>query len=184
MDRARMQRLSGRTLIIGGLAACLAWGAGCGARSESPAGTPVQPEPTDGAGAGGSDPAALEMQAYENAKPVFDKHCGACHTGPARDEEHAEALEHFSMDGYPFGGDHAHEISEEIREVLGVDGETATMPPANPGAVQGEELAAVLAWADAFDKAQAARSGGDAHHGSEHGSEHEGAHEPEHGAAH
>jgi hypothetical protein len=105
-----------------------------------------------------ADPIAQEMQTYEQAKPVFEKYCAACHTERARGTEHAEALLHFSMDRYPFGGHHADEIGAEIRAVLGAADNEPTMPPDNPGVVRGEELALVLAWADAFDRAQAVRT--------------------------
>jgi hypothetical protein len=112
-----------------------------------------------------------ETRAYEQARPVFEKYCAACHTERARGTEHAEALLHFSMDRYPFGGHHAGEIGAEIREVLGAADSEPTMPPTTPGVVRGDELALVLAWANAFDRAQAVRSadqGHDPHHPGEH----------------
>lgn len=93
-----------------------------------------------------------EVAAYERAKPVFAKYCGSCHTtGGAASSK--KALEHFVMDGYPFGGHHAHEAGATVRKSLGAGGSKATMPLGNPGAVKGDELASVLAWADAFDAA-------------------------------
>ena len=94
-----------------------------------------------------------EAAAYETAKPVFTKYCAECHTtgGPGSGRE---ALEHFDMSGYPFGGHHAATIGAEVREVLGATGEKPTMPKNKPGIVTGDELAAILAWADAFDAAQ------------------------------
>jgi hypothetical protein len=118
-----------------------------------------------------ADPMTQEMQAYERAKPVFEKYCATCHTERARGTEHAEALLHFSMDSYPFGGHHADEIGAEIRAVLGAADSEPTMPLDTPGVVRGEELALVLAWADAFDRAQAVRAadqGHDQHHPDEH----------------
>jgi mono/diheme cytochrome c family protein len=118
-----------------------------------------------------ADPIAQEMRAYEQARPVFEKYCAGCHTERARGTEHAEALLHFSMVSYPFGGHHADEIAAEIRAVLGAAGNEPTMPPDTPGVVRGEELDLVLAWADAFDRAQAVRSadqGHDQHQPDEH----------------
>lgn len=60
------------------------------------------------------------------------------------------------MDGYPFGGHHADQISATIREVLGTTGERATMPRDRPGIVRGDELRLVLDWADAFARAHPA----------------------------
>jgi hypothetical protein len=136
--------------------ACLAlWVAatGCGA-GQSSSRAPQGSAPATRA----ADPIAQEMQAYEQARPVFAKYCAGCHTERARGTEHAEALLHFSMDRYPFGGHHAAEIAGEIREVLGAEDNEPTMPPDNPGVVRGEELDLVLAWADAFDRAQAVRA--------------------------
>lgn len=67
------------------------------------------------------------------------------------------------MDGYPFGGHHAGQISGTIREALGASGQPATMPKDRPGAVQSEELRAILDWADAFDRAHAAGNHDDHH---------------------
>jgi hypothetical protein len=59
-----------------------------------------------------------------------------------------------SMDGYPFQGHHAGEAGTVIRKVLGAaGGRKPTMPSDDPGAVTGEDLAKILAWADAFDRA-------------------------------
>lgn len=91
-----------------------------------------------------------EQAAYERARPVFERYCSSCHTSGAGKPT---ALAHFAMDRYPFGGHHAAEISATIREVLGAHGQPATMPQDSPGAVQGEELRAILDWADAFDRA-------------------------------
>ncbi|MCC6968679.1 MAG: hypothetical protein IT434_00515 [Phycisphaerales bacterium] len=94
-----------------------------------------------------------EQEAYERARPVFERYCASCHT---RGAGKRAALRHFTMDRYPFGGHHADQISSTIREVLGADGQPATMPKDRPGAVQGDELRIVLDWAEAFDRAHAA----------------------------
>ena len=98
-----------------------------------------------------ADPVRLEREAFDRAHPVFVRFCAECHT--TQGARHAAArLRHFSMDGYPFGGHHATTIGRTIREVLGAAGEPATMPDDHPGAVQGADLALVLAWADAWDR--------------------------------
>lgn len=102
---------------------------------------------------------ANEMSAYRQAKPVFHRYCAPCHTSDGPRDEREDALGHFVMDGYPFGGHHAHEIAITIRQSLGASGKDSTMPQDAPGSVQGDELALILAWADAFSEAQTARAG-------------------------
>lgn len=106
--------------------------------------------------------ARAEQEAWAAAKPVFDKHCARCHTQTGAKKKKS-ALKHFDMTTYPFGGHHAGELGEEIREVLGVDGKKATMPADERGAVQGEELDLVVKWSKAFEAAHAA--GLHEHHG-------------------
>jgi hypothetical protein len=123
----------------------------------APVAEPVAPEPPAPAPV---DPKAellaAETAAYEKAKPVFAAHCARCHQqGGARAKK--KTLAHFDMTSYPFGGDHAAEIGEEIREVLAIGGGKPSMPADKKGAVKGEELALIAAWADAFE---AARAGG------------------------
>lgn len=98
-----------------------------------------------------TDPAQLEREAFDRAHPVFVRFCADCHTTQGA-HHRAATLRHFAMDGYPFGGHHAATMARTIREVLGVAGEPATMPDDHPGAVQGADLALVLAWADAWDR--------------------------------
>jgi mono/diheme cytochrome c family protein len=107
-----------------------------------------------------ADLLAAETAAFEKAKPVFDTHCARCHAKGGKLATRKK-LEHFDMTTYPFGGEHAGEISKEIREVLGFGGHKVTMPFDKKGAVKGDELALIMAWADAFD---ASHKGG-AHEG-------------------
>lgn len=113
---------------------------------------------------------AAEMAAYETAKPVFDKWCAKCHAEGGKMAT-KKKRDHFDMTKYPFGGHHAMEMSQEIRKSLGIGGGKPTMPFDKKGAVKGEELTAIAAWADAFDAAHAAgahqRAGHD-HGGHEH----------------
>jgi hypothetical protein len=98
---------------------------------------------------------AAEMAAFERARPVFEKWCAACHSKDGR-KQSVSKRKHFDMTTYPFGGHHASEIGAEVREALGVTGKKPTMPADNKGAVKGEELEVIKAWADAFDAAHAA----------------------------
>ena len=107
-----------------------------------------------------ADLLAAETAAFEKAKPVFEKHCARCHT-KGQKLATAKKLKHFDMTSCPFGGEHAVELGAEIRKVLGVGGGKVTMPFDKKGAVKGEELALIEAWADAFD---ASHKGG-AHEG-------------------
>jgi type IV secretory pathway VirB10-like protein len=99
---------------------------------------------------------ATELAAFESAKPVFDKWCAKCHskTGKATS---AKKREEFDMTSYPFGGEHAKEIGEEVLEVLGLTGKKPSMPADKKGAVKGAELELMKAWAEAFE---ASRKGG------------------------
>ena len=103
---------------------------------------------------------AAETAAFEKAKPVFEKHCARCHSKDGKSTS-IKKRGHFDMTTYPFAGHHAMEISKEIRKSLGLSGKKATMPADKKGAVQGEELELIKAWADAFDAAHA----GGAHEG-------------------
>ena len=127
------------------------------ARADAP---PAEEAPHEH-GPAASEPS--EQEAYERARPVFERYCASCHTSGAGKRA---ALRHFTMDQYPFGGHHADQISSTIREVLGANGRPATMPKDRPGAVQGDELRIVLDWAEAFDRAH------DAADHSEHRHEH------------
>lgn len=106
-----------------------------------------------------------EQEAYERARPVFERYCASCHTTRAGKRA---ALRHFTMDRYPFGGHHADQISSTIREVLGASRQPATMPKDRPGAVQGDDLRAILDWADAFDRAHATANPSPSDHHHEH----------------
>ena len=100
-------------------------------------------------------PAPEETAAFEVARPVFERHCFRCHTTAGKKSKH-KALDHLSMDQYPFGGHHADEAGAAVREVLGADAHgKATMPSDDRGAVLGDDLAKILAWAAAFDRANA-----------------------------
>jgi mono/diheme cytochrome c family protein len=98
---------------------------------------------------------ADEHAAFEKAKPVFEKYCSGCHTqgGP---HATAKKLDHFEMTKYPFGGHHAGTLGPTIRKVLAIGGGKATMPDSKPGAVKGDDLAAISAWTQAWDASQAA----------------------------
>jgi hypothetical protein len=105
---------------------------------------------------------AAETAAFEKAKPVFDKFCARCHVkgGKAATKK---KLDHFDMTTYPFGGEHASEMGKEIREVLAIGGGKPTMPFDKRGAVKGDDLALIAAWADAFDASH--RAGAHEGHG-------------------
>jgi mono/diheme cytochrome c family protein len=117
-----------------------------------------------------ADLLAAELAAFEAAKPVFEKNCARCHqAGGAKAKP--KMLKHFDITTYPFGGHHADEASKTVRKVLGIGGGKPTMPADKKGTVQGDELALIAAWADAFDKAHAGGAHADRGHG-EHGTGH------------
>ena len=144
--------------------------AACGGGSSKPASTtppPADPvkepvatepaEPAKPAEPAAPDPAqikaellAAETAAFEKAKPVFDKHCARCHVKGGKLAT-KKKLEELDMTTYPFVGEHAKELSGEIRKSLAIGGGKATMPFDKKGAVKGDELALIAAWVDAFD---------------------------------
>jgi hypothetical protein len=102
-----------------------------------------------------ADALAAETAAYDKAKPVFEKYCSTCHTKAGK-KSAKKKLDHFSMDTYPFGGEHTAFIGNHIRDVLGISGKKATMPFDKPGSVKGDDLALIKAWAEAWDAAEKA----------------------------
>lgn len=150
--------------------------AGSGAGSTEPT-TPATPAaPAQPATPAAPDPAQIKAEllsaekvAFENAKPVFEKHCARCHQ-QGNKLATAKKRDHFDMTTYPFGGHHPDTIAAEIRKSLGITGGKPSMPADKKGAVKGDELALIAAWADAFDKAHA----GGAHEGAgQHGHGHD-----------
>ncbi len=161
-------------LLVASLAAC-----GSGASSTPPTTPepappvveaptePAPPAPTPPTEPAPPDPAqvkaellAAETAAFDKAKPVFDAKCSGCHSKGGRMAK-AKTLGHFDMTSYPFGGHHAGEITATIRKSLAIGGGKATMPKNKPGSLTADELAAIAAWADAFDASHA----GGAHEG-------------------
>jgi hypothetical protein len=164
-----------RNLAIVAFLLCLL--ATCGPKDTIPKGPdhPANPEArggsdaAPGAAAVNDDKraiAAAEQTALKRAQPVFDKYCVKCHSSAGK-EKTDDALDHLSMDAYPFGGEHAMEIGQVVREALGTTGKAATMPMDRPGAVQGAELDVVLEWTKAFDRSHGAgvHEGHEHHHG-------------------
>lgn len=106
------------------------------------------------------DPEALkkeamdaETAAYEKAKPVFEAACKACHFKGQKNAT-AKKLADFEITTYPFGGKHGN--ATDVKKALGIGGGKATMPKTKPGSVKGDDLAAIEAWATAYDAAEAA----------------------------
>ena len=122
----------------------------------TPPSEPAKPDPAKVK----ADLLAAEIAAYEKAKLVFETNCARCHTKTGRLTKD-KTRDHFDMTSYPFGGHHAMEIGKEIREALGITGDKVTMPKDKKGAVKGDDLKLIAAWADAFDAAHA----GGAHEG-------------------
>lgn len=119
---------------------------------------PVEPPPPDPAKVK-ADLLAAETAAFDKAKPVFDKWCAKCHTAKGRNTSKKKRDE-LDMTAYPFTGDKAK--ATDIRQVLGIGGGKATMPADKKGAVKGDELALIAAWADAWDASHA--GGAHEHH--------------------
>lgn len=114
---------------------------------------PAEPPPPDPAQVK-ADLLAAETAAFEKAKPVFEKNCARCHTKGNKGAS-KKKLAAFDMGTYPLAGKHAKDMSKEIREVLGIGGGKPKMPADKKGAVKGDDLALIAAWADAFDASHA-----------------------------
>jgi mono/diheme cytochrome c family protein len=100
-----------------------------------------------------------ERAAFAAARPVFEKHCFRCHTKNGRKAK-PKSLAHLTLDRYPLGGHHAAEAGTVVRRVLGAGPEKKppTMPSDDVGAVAADDLAKILAWADAFDRAHPSKT--------------------------
>ncbi len=94
-----------------------------------------------------------ELAAFETAKPVFEGACKSCHVKGQKNAS-AKKLGAFEITAYPFAGKHG--TAKDVRKVLGIGGGKPTMPKTKPGSVKGDDLAAIAAWADAYDAAEAA----------------------------
>jgi outer membrane biosynthesis protein TonB len=158
-------------LLLASLAAC--GGGGSKAKPVEPTPTPTEPTPVAKTEAPPEeskpapepeppkpDPEQLkkeamdaETAAFEKAKPVFEGFCKSCHFKGQKNAS-AKKLGEFDMTAYPFGG--KHNKAADIRKVLGIGGGKATMPKTKPGSVKGDDLAAISAWADAYDAAETA----------------------------
>jgi mono/diheme cytochrome c family protein len=123
-----------------------------GSAGETPA--PALPA-TSHAASGKAELLANERIAWDTAKPVFDRACASCHTTTGK-KAAKKKLDHFNMDTYPLGGHHTQTIGFTIRDVLGISGKKPTMPFGKPGSVQGQDLAKVKAWTDAWETAEQA----------------------------
>lgn len=97
-----------------------------------------------------------EKAAFDAAKPAFEKHCFRCHTTSGKKAKR-KTLDHLTMDSYPFGGHHANDVASSIRRTLGIapNKKKPTMPKDEPGAVVGDDLERISAWADSVDRARA-----------------------------
>ena len=124
--------------------------------------TPVE-EPTAAPKEEPRDPKAellaAEQAAFDKAKPVFDKWCAKCHSADGKNTSPKKRKE-LDISQYPFTGEHA--SAKDIRKTLGIGGGKPSMPADKKGAVQGDELAAIAAWADAWDASH--KGGAHAHH--------------------
>jgi hypothetical protein len=128
------------------------------AAAPAPAPEPVKPaEPAVDPEKVKADLLAAETAAYDKAKPVFTKYCASCHVKGGKKAD-AKKLKHFDMTAYPFAGEHANSIGNEIRITLGLDtAKKPSMPADKPGSVKGDDLAALTAWSEAW---RAAGAGG------------------------
>jgi mono/diheme cytochrome c family protein len=106
--------------------------------------------PAPVAGPGGYEASASELAAYERAKPVFERHCTACHRDGTRLTS-GEAMRKVDMNGYPFGGAPRAAMTRTVMASL--TGGGPTMPPFRRQPLTAEEVALIRAWAAATDAA-------------------------------
>jgi hypothetical protein len=129
-------------------------GGGSGSTVATTPDTPKEPEkPAEPQKDPKAELLAAETAAWETAKPVFEKSCATCHSSAGK-KAAKKKLDHFNMDSYPLGGHHTATIGFTIRDVLGISGKKPTMPYDKPGSVQGDDLAKIKAWTDAWEAAQ------------------------------
>ncbi|HET9992175.1 MAG TPA: c-type cytochrome [Kofleriaceae bacterium] len=134
---------------------------GCSSPSSASNSPPIAPEPVAKARPADAekikaDLFAAETAAYDKAKPAFQTYCAGCHTKSGK-KATRKKLDHFDMTTYPFGGEHAKSIGNEIRVVLAIDGaKKPSMPEGKPGSVKPDDLAAIKAWTVAWQAAGAA----------------------------
>ncbi len=137
--------------------------AGCSSSSSASNSPPIAPEPVAKEQPATVDPdnvkaelLAAETAAYDKAKPVFATYCASCHTKSGK-KASAKKLGHFDMTTYPFGGEHAKSIGNEIRVVLAIDGaKKPSMPEGKPGSMKPDDVATIKAWTEAWRAAGAA----------------------------
>jgi hypothetical protein len=126
------------------------------AGSASPAEAPQRSaEPVPAAADPKADLLAAEAAAWATARPVFENACATCHTSAGK-KATKKKLDHFNFDSYPPGGHHTSTIGFTIRDVVGLSGKKPTMPYDKPGSVQGDDLATIKAWTDAWEAADKA----------------------------
>ena len=134
---------------------------------QSPSKEPEKPvEPSPAAADPKADLLAAETAAWATARPVLEKTCAACHTSAGK-KATKKKLGHFSFDSYPPSGHHTSTIGFTIRDVLGLSGKKPTMPYDKPGSVQGDDLAKIKAWTDAWEAATKGGAHPDAKAGTE-----------------
>lgn len=133
-------------------------GVASGGAVTTPDSTAASKEPPSPAEPPKLDPATVmkarlrvaEAVAFEAARPVFARACARCHTKAGK-KATKKRLDNFDLDLYSLGEQHTATIGFTIRDVLGISGKKPTMPYDKPGSVQGDDLAAIKAWSDAWE---------------------------------
>ncbi|MEO7733277.1 MAG: hypothetical protein ABIY55_20100 [Kofleriaceae bacterium] len=121
----------------------------------APAPAPPEPSPPPAPVDPRAELLAAETTAWDTAKPIFERSCATCHSQAGK-KAAKKKLDHFSLDSYPLGGHHTATIGFTIRDVLGISGKKPTMPYDKPGSVQGDDLAKIKLWSDAWEAADKA----------------------------
>ena len=101
----------------------------------------------------GGDIPVVEMAAYLQAWPAFDRNCFRCHNGSG-EESSPKALEQMDMSRYPFEGRRGAVAGRVIRKALIGVGGRRTMPKDDPDSLNTDDMTLILKWADTFDAAR------------------------------
>lgn len=156
-------------MLQGRLVGLLAIASACGAPSSPP---PVAGAPPSAAPSASVALPEAELAAYRAAAPVFERYCLACHR-PGTNSMSVITSNTLDLGTYPFTGSSSNEAGFLIAAALGapladLDARDeaplslarqhigagrppkARMPKDQPGAVQGDDLERILAWARAW----------------------------------
>ena len=119
--------------------------------TQTPTATPLAPPSA-------SAPAATEQTTAQKARAVFNQQCASCHI----EGTNAKATKHFKLDHDVLAGHHVGSLGKTMRQVLGMNGGKATMPPGGH-ALSPEDAQLLVSWADEQDRSAPKQHEGHTH---------------------